>query len=237
VTCSFLDPSNKFLISASIDGTIRITGLADKGKSTIIKVGVPINDVQLSKDNKYFFVALKTNVIKKLETAGANAEVETYTGHTDEVNAIDLSPDGNYMATASSDKTIQIWDLSTSKAVKKLEGFEWKVTSLKYSADGKYIIGGCNNGVAKLFDVETGKSVSDFKTLGKNVRDVSFSRNGKEIAVATHMDGEKFGAVIYDSGVTSGDPPPVKIKPGPAKPKGKPAPRPVVKKGTSNGSK
>ncbi len=238
VTSSYLDQSNRLLISASLDGTIRITNVNDSRKSTIIKVGAPVYDLQTSKDNKHFYAAIKGNIVKKYEANGKNLELETYTGHSDEVNAIDLSPDGNYMATASSDKTIMIWDLSTGKSTKKLQGFEWKVTSLKYSTDGKYIVGGCNNGVAKLFEVESGKFISDFSTLGKNIRDVSFSRNGKEIAVATHMDSEKFGAVVYNSGVISGNAPPVVIKKGaPAKGKAKPTAKPTTKKPASNGAK
>jgi WD40 repeat protein len=240
VTSAFLDVSNKFLISASLDGTIRITNLFDNKKSNLVKVGVPIYDLQVSKDNKYFYAAIKGNIVKKYETAGKNLEVETYAGHTDEVNAIELSPDGNFMATASSDKTIMIWDLSTGKSIKKLLGFEWKVTSIKYSSDGKYIVGGCNTGVAKLFEVETGKSIADFNALGKNVRDVAFSRNGKEIAVATHMDSEKFGAVIYNSGVVSGDPPQIANKKGgPVRQQGKPAAtvKPGTKKPGTNGTK
>ncbi len=239
VTTAFLDASNKFLLSASIDGTIRTTNLLDIKKSKIIKVGAPIYDMQVSRDNKFFYVAIKGSVIKKFETGGKNLEISTFTGHADEINAIELSPDGMYLASASSDKTIIIWDLATEKSSKKLLGFDWKVTSIKYSADGKYIIGGCNNGVAKLFDISTGKSISDFNHLGKNVRDVSFSRNGKEVAVATHMESDKYGVVIYNSGVTSGDPPAMTgSKGGTATPKGKAAPKPApTKKPATNGSK
>lgn len=232
VTSGFLDPSNKYLITSSLDGTIKITGISD-GKSRSIDAGGPVNDLQLSKDSRYYFAAIKGGIIKMIETGGKNAEVTTFTGHTDEINAIDVSPDGNFLASASSDKTIMIWDLATEKSVKKLQGFEWKVTSLKYTVDGKYIVGGCNNGVAKLFEVETGKAISDFNALGKNVRDVAFSKDGKDIAVATHMETEKFGAVVYNSGVSSGGPPAVSNKPKPApkpKPKPKPAPKPAPKK-------
>jgi WD40 repeat protein len=203
VTAAFIDPSYKYIISASLDGTIRTTNINDPLKSKVIKLSGPINDLQLSKDKKFFYVAVKGGVVKKIETGGKNIEILSFTGHTDEINALELSPDGNFMATASSDKTIQIWNVVTGKSVKNLSGFEWKVTSLKYSSDGKYIIGGCNNGITKLFEIETGKSISEFNDLGKNVRDVTFSRDGKLIFVATLMDSDKFGAVIYNSGIIS----------------------------------
>lgn len=201
VTASFLDPTNKFLISSSLDGTIRTTNLNDAMKSKILKLSGPIMDLQISKDLKFYYVAFKGGTIKKIQTTGKNLEISSFTGHTDDINTIEISPDGNFMASASNDKTIIIWDLNTGKSSKTLSGFEWKVTSLKYSSDGKYIIGGCNNGVAKIFDIESSKTVSELKDMGKNVRDVSISRDGSVAIIATHMDAQNFGAVLYNTGI------------------------------------
>lgn len=203
VTASFLDISNKFLISSSLDGTIRTTNVNDAMKSKIIKLTGPIMDLQISYDRKFFFVACKGGVIKQIQTGGKNLEIMTFTGHTDDVNSIEISPDGKFLASASNDKSIIIWDISTGKISKKLSGFEWKVTSIKYSSDGSYILGGCNNGMAKLFEIANSKVVSEFNELGKNVRDVAISRDGSIVIVATHMDADKFGAIIYNTGIST----------------------------------
>ncbi|MEX0596187.1 MAG: hypothetical protein WD512_06765, partial [Candidatus Paceibacterota bacterium] len=159
----------------------------------------------------------------------------TFTGHGDEINAIELSPSGGFMASASHDKSIIIWDINTGKIVNKFQGYEWKVTSLQYSSDGNFIVGGCNDGCAKLFEVSTGKHLADFKELGKNVRKVSMIKNGKQVAIATQMEGEKFGAVIYNTGVEvmppSSSKPAVKTTKKPtAKPSAKPTAKPSVTK-------
>jgi WD40 repeat protein len=52
VTNAFLDVSNKFLLTCSLDGTIKITTRSD-GKSRTIQVGSPINDMQVTLDNRY----------------------------------------------------------------------------------------------------------------------------------------------------------------------------------------
>jgi WD40 repeat protein len=170
-------------------------------KSKILKLSGPIMDLQISKDLKFYYVAFKGGTIKKIQTGGKNLEISSFTGHTDDINTIEISPDGNYLASASNDKTIIIWDLNSGKIYKTLSGFEWKVTSLKYSSDGKYIIGGCNDGVAKIFDIATAKAVTELKDMGKNVRDVSISRDGSTAIIATHMDAQKFGAVLYNTGI------------------------------------
>lgn len=202
ITAAFLDPSNKYLISSSTDGTVKTTSVHNPKKTRELKPGGPVTDVVISKDFKFYFVALKGGTIKKFESAGKNAEVASFVGHSDDVNDIEISPDGKFLASASNDKTIIIWDLNTNKQIKKLSGFEWKVTAINISSDSKYIVGACNDGVVKLFEIESGKTIAEFKEMGKNARNVSLLRDGSQIAVATHMDGEKFGAVIYNTGIS-----------------------------------
>lgn len=202
VSAAFLDPSGKTLITASYDGNIKTTNLIDAKKNKTIKVGLPIYDLVLSRDNKFYYAAVKGGIIKKIET-GSTKTVADITGHLDDINSLDLSPDGKFLASGSSDKTIIIWDLSTLKESKKMTGFEWKVTSVKYNADGKYIAGSCNNGISKLFSIETGKLITDFGSLNNNSRDLSFNNNSKHIAIATHYieSTSNFGATIFNTGI------------------------------------
>ena len=94
-----------------------------------------------------------------------------------------------------------MWDVLTGKQLKKLIGFEWKVNIVRFSSDGNYIVGGGNDGETKLFEVSSGKNLQNFKELGRNVRCLCWSKTGEQIAVATIQEGEKFGAVVYNTGV------------------------------------
>lgn len=231
VTSAFLDAKNKYLITASLDGTIRNTLLENSAKSKVIKLSGPIMDLQLSKDFKFYYVAFKGGAIKKIQTMGKNLEILSYVGHTDDINDLQLSPDGKYLASASNDKSIILWDVNSGKIFKKLCGFEWKVTSIKFSSDGNYVVGGCNNGIAKLFEVVSEKVVTEFNELGMNVRDVAISRDGSMVLVATLMEGgDKFGAVLYNTGITTSSA--IESGKGASKaaPKKKIAPKPAPKK-------
>jgi len=221
---AFLDPSGKYLITCCTDGTIKSTNIFDIKKNKIVNVGKPLNDVIMSIDKKFYYAAKGSNILKIDIITGKT--LSELTGHKDEINAIDLSPDGKYLVSGSSDKTIKTWDLATLKEIKQYIGFEWKVTSVEYSLDGKYIAGGCNTGETKLFDTESGKEIASFKDMGKNVKDVAFSPDAKHLAITTSMDVEKFGALIYTTGVAITPPPaPVKKAPITTKTTKTPAPK------------
>ena len=79
----------------------------------------------------------------------------TFSGHTGEVNDLAFSPDGKTFVSASSDKTIKRWELSSGKCVRDFEGFKLRATCVAYSPDGRYILGGgsAQNAYLKLWDL------------------------------------------------------------------------------------
>jgi len=79
-------------------------------------------------------------------------------GHTENVNAVTFSPNGLYVASGSTDRTIRIWDAGSGRqAVQPLPAHEGAVYSVAVSFDGSFIVSGSDDRSVRVWDARTGK--------------------------------------------------------------------------------
>lgn len=86
-----------------------------------------------------------------------NLETVIQKGHELAVIAVAASPDSNYVATASRDKSVKLWEVNSGREVRSFLGHELSVTAVAFSSDGKLLATGSNDKTVRLWDVETGK--------------------------------------------------------------------------------
>jgi WD40 repeat protein len=106
-------------------------------------------------------------------------------GHKGDVTRVVFSPDGNLLATASTDNTARIWNPTTGKEVAVLGEHSYPVSSVAFSPDSKLVVTASEDHTARVWDASTGKSLHELRGHGLPVNSATFSPDGKFVVTAS----------------------------------------------------
>jgi WD40 repeat protein len=145
--------------------------------------------------NKFIPILLSFSLY--LQAPAQSLETLVQKGHELAVIAVAVSPDSNFVATGSKDKSLKIWEMSTGREVRSFLN-DLSVTSIDFSSDGKYILSGSNDKSIRIYDVETGKEVFFLQT-DDYITGVAFDPQRKFfVAAGFNRTGEQDYANIFD---------------------------------------
>lgn len=97
------------------------------------------------------------------------------------INSLDWSPDNNRLVSASTNRTLKVWDLNTDECILTMVGHAGSITSVDWSPDGKWIASASVDDSVIIWDAVNGEVIKVFETVS-SVRSVSWSNGGKWIA-------------------------------------------------------
>jgi len=120
----------------------------------------------------------------RLWDINSEALIHSFDGHTDWVNSVAFSPDGQSIAFASHDQTIQLWDINSKTLTNSLKGHTSYVTAIAFSPGGQSIVSASFDQSIRLWDV--GTQLWNHKFIGGlNNSWFSQSANGKFLRADT----------------------------------------------------
>ena len=108
--------------------------------------------------------------IKLWDPSDDYKNIRTLPGHDHSVSAVRFVPSGaagspasgNLLVSASRDKTLRMWDVSTGYCVKTIRGHADWVRDVSPSFDGRWLLSAGNDQTARLWDATTGDVKATF---------------------------------------------------------------------------
>jgi WD40 repeat protein len=101
------------------------------------------------------------------------------------------------IVSGSSDKMIDIWDVTTGNLLRTLKGHTGSVTTVAWSHDGLKILSGSEDKTIKIWDATTGKELKALKGHSSNVTSVAWKHDDSTI-----ISGSRDRSVKIWNGVT-----------------------------------
>ncbi|KAG0450725.1 hypothetical protein HPP92_026600 [Vanilla planifolia] len=104
------------------------------------------------------------------------------TGHQQLVNHVYFSPDGQWLASASFDKSVKLWNGITGQFIASFRGHVGPVYQISWSADSRLLLSGSKDSTLKVWDIRTHKLKQDLPGHADEVFSVDWSPDGEKVA-------------------------------------------------------
>jgi len=108
--------------------------------------------------------------------------VKDLKGHSSRLYAINFSPDGKHVVTASGDRTARIWGVPGGNLQTTLQGHSAHVFAAAFSPNSNRVVTASGDGTARIWRVTNGTQLQELRGHSKEVLSASFSPDGNLVA-------------------------------------------------------
>lgn len=132
--------------------------------------------------------------------AASGQQVLALSGHSNTVDSVRFTLDGNYLLSASWDGGIRRWDLNGGGEVARYDVPDARVYMIDLHPDGEHFASASGDGIIRMWHIESGQVVREFLGHTADVNGVHISDDGALIASAAgNWAGEDHTLRLWDA--------------------------------------
>jgi len=146
-----------------------------------------VNDVAFHPTDDLIFSCSQDRTVRVWQNDGENYNAShVFRAHTDDVVGISLHATGDYLASASHDKSWAFHDVRSGATLIKIQDPTVTVgfSSISFHPDGLILGTGTKDNVVRIWDIKAQTNVATFEGHTAPVEGLSFSENGYHLATA-----------------------------------------------------
>ena len=132
-----------------------------------------------SKKIAFLTFSLVLFIFSNSSFASVKPEIFVQLGHSGTVNSIVFSNDGEMALSASSDRTIKLWNVQTGKELKTFTGHTGNVRALAIMPSGKQFLSASDDMTLNRWDIMSGREIRTYRGHKSTVFALAISRDGK----------------------------------------------------------
>jgi WD40 repeat protein len=102
-------------------------------------------------------------------------------GHTGKVLSVDFSPDGNLVASGSTDDTLRLWQVNPGRLLRTMHGHPFPILALAFSPNGTFLVTGSTDSLLRTWLVSNARLLTPMAGHAGWVTDLSISPDGKYV--------------------------------------------------------
>ena len=178
VYCIAVTMDNKYIISGSVDKTIRIWDLQNKIQDCILRGhSAEVKSVAVTRDSK-FIVSGSFDTTIRIWDLQNKMQTHILTGHTDRVRAVAITSDNKYIVSASKDNSVRIWKLENKTIFAVMEGHTREINSVIITNDDKYVVSASDDKTIRIWSIQAKATVSVLQGHSLDVTSLAITSDG-----------------------------------------------------------
>lgn len=173
VFCSYGSVINKVSV---IDGQVKAQIRTKNEEDNVIRF-------TLSPDNRLIIIAYYSGLITKFDLTSETIVREFKSLHNAPISQLDINESSTLLASASSDGTIKLWDLTHHYCSHNFKGVNGVITCLKFDnhSGRELLLCAAGDDCIHIFDLESSKHIAKLASHCSTITDFEISQDGTRL--------------------------------------------------------